>query len=244
MKGYSRHNSSLIGRKNQAKFDNDRISRNGHRIKTTQPNLMILVSFSSAEDVWSNDVNRYNTFSSQCTENPPFHFFWDTRYIREEKISWIMFNQTLVHCVIFICCQQYIIISMCTHICHAHTHTHTHTHTRLIAFNWRHTIDDVCVKLYLCVNVWTCWLQCITVKRRTQNSIRTTWIWSIKRGWQLLWQPWTYTYIIVHNLQTRTFPIPTPRPCLLVVITHKHFDYNKIDKRGPSPMVGTSAVVW
>ena len=59
MKGYSRHNSLLIGRKNQAKFDNDRISRNGHRIKTTQPNLMMLVSFSSAEDVWSNDVNRY-----------------------------------------------------------------------------------------------------------------------------------------------------------------------------------------
>ena len=51
MKGYSRHNSSLIGCKNQAKFDNDRISRNGHRIKTTQPNVMILVSFSSAEDV-------------------------------------------------------------------------------------------------------------------------------------------------------------------------------------------------
>ena len=41
---------------------------------------MILVSFSSAEDVWSNDVNKYNTFSSQGTENPPFRFFWDTRY--------------------------------------------------------------------------------------------------------------------------------------------------------------------
>ena len=80
MKGYSRHNSALIGRKNRAKFENDRISRNGHRIKTTQPNLMILVSFSSAENVWSNDVNKYNTFSSQGTENPPFCFFWDTRY--------------------------------------------------------------------------------------------------------------------------------------------------------------------
>ena len=41
---------------------------------------MILVSFSSAEDVWSNDVNKYNTFSSQGTENSPFRFFWDTRY--------------------------------------------------------------------------------------------------------------------------------------------------------------------
>ena len=29
---------------------------------------MILVSFSSVEDVWSNDVNKYNTFSSQGTE--------------------------------------------------------------------------------------------------------------------------------------------------------------------------------
>ena len=42
---------------------------------------MILVPFSSAEDVWSNDVNKYNTFSSQGTDNPPFRFFWDTRYI-------------------------------------------------------------------------------------------------------------------------------------------------------------------
>ena len=41
---------------------------------------MIFISFSSAEDVWSNDVNKYNTFSSQGTGNPPFRFFWDTRY--------------------------------------------------------------------------------------------------------------------------------------------------------------------
>ena len=38
---------------NQAKFENDCISRNGHRIKITQPNLMILVSFSSAENALS-----------------------------------------------------------------------------------------------------------------------------------------------------------------------------------------------
>ena len=35
------HNSPLIGRKNPAKFENDRISRNDHRIKITQPNVMI-----------------------------------------------------------------------------------------------------------------------------------------------------------------------------------------------------------
>ena len=46
----------------------------------TQPNLMILVSFSSAEDALSNDVQKYDIFSSQGTENPPFRFFWDTRY--------------------------------------------------------------------------------------------------------------------------------------------------------------------
>ena len=54
--------------------------KNGHRIKITQPNWMIKASFSSAEDAPSNDVKKYNTFSSQCTENPPFRFFWDTRY--------------------------------------------------------------------------------------------------------------------------------------------------------------------
>ena len=47
MEGFSRHNSSLIGRKNQVKFENYCISRNGHRIKITQPSIMILVSFSS-----------------------------------------------------------------------------------------------------------------------------------------------------------------------------------------------------
>ena len=56
MEGFSLHNSSLIGRKNQGKFENDSISRNGHGFKITQPNLMILVSFSSAEDALSNDV--------------------------------------------------------------------------------------------------------------------------------------------------------------------------------------------
>ena len=41
MEGLSRHNSSLTGSKTPAKFENDRISRNSHRIKITQPNLMI-----------------------------------------------------------------------------------------------------------------------------------------------------------------------------------------------------------
>ena len=47
----------------------------------TLPNLMILVSFSSAEDALSNSVNKYNTFSSQGTEKTLFRFFWDTQYL-------------------------------------------------------------------------------------------------------------------------------------------------------------------
>ena len=74
MEALFRHNSSLIGRKNQAKFENDCMSRSGHRFKITQPNLMIWVSFSSADDALSNDVKKYDIFSSQGTENPPFHF--------------------------------------------------------------------------------------------------------------------------------------------------------------------------
>ena len=81
MEGFSLHNYLLVGRKNQAKFENDCISRNGHRIKITQPNFMILVSFSSEEDALSNVVKIYHCFNLQGTENPPFRFFWDTRYI-------------------------------------------------------------------------------------------------------------------------------------------------------------------
>ena len=39
-----------------SKIWNDCVSRNGHRIKITQPNSMILVSFSSADDALFNDV--------------------------------------------------------------------------------------------------------------------------------------------------------------------------------------------
>ena len=88
MKGYSRHNSSLIGHKNQAKFENDFVLRNSHRVNITQPNSMILVSFSSVEDVSFDDVKRYCTFRSQGTENLPFRFLWDTRYIHLPQNEW------------------------------------------------------------------------------------------------------------------------------------------------------------
>ena len=67
---------------NQAKCEHDCVSRNGHSIKITQPNSMILVSFSSAEDALFNDVKEYDTFRLQGTENLPFCFFWDTRYVQ------------------------------------------------------------------------------------------------------------------------------------------------------------------
>ena len=65
MKGLSRYNSTLTSRKNQVKFENDCVSRNGHKIKIAQPNSMILVSFSSAEDALFNNVKKYDTFSLQ-----------------------------------------------------------------------------------------------------------------------------------------------------------------------------------
>ena len=52
---------------------------------------MILISFSSAEDVLSNDVKKCDIFSSQSTENPPFCFFWDTRY------SFLLTSQFIYH---------------------------------------------------------------------------------------------------------------------------------------------------
>ena len=76
MKGLSLYNSTLIGRKNQAKFENDCISSNWHRIKITQPNSMILVSFSSAEDGFKLYLMMFlknDTFKSQGTENSPGH---------------------------------------------------------------------------------------------------------------------------------------------------------------------------
>ena len=83
----SRQNSSLIGPKNPAKFENYCISRNVHRFQITQSNLTILLSFSSAEDVLSNDVKIYDIFGLQGTENPPFRFFWDTRYVLVHQLA-------------------------------------------------------------------------------------------------------------------------------------------------------------
>ena len=52
---------------------------------------MILVSFSSAEDALSNDINKYNNFSSQGTENPPFRFFGtpDIRIVMQMDANYV-----------------------------------------------------------------------------------------------------------------------------------------------------------
>ena len=84
------------GRKNQAKYENDCVLTNGHRIKIAQSNLMILVSFSSAGVAWFEDVKRYGTFRSQATENPPFRFSWDTRYNQHTYmpfLKWFKYQQ-------------------------------------------------------------------------------------------------------------------------------------------------------
>ena len=73
MEGFSLHNSSLMGRKNQATFEHDCISRNGPRIKITQPNSIILVSFSSAEDALYN-ASLFSRSDGNARESIKTHF--------------------------------------------------------------------------------------------------------------------------------------------------------------------------
>ena len=85
IEGFARHNYTLIGRKYQVKSFNDCISRSGHRLKVTQPNLMILVSFSSAEDAISNDVillarKVLKIPRSAFFGHPVYTVYWGYRY--------------------------------------------------------------------------------------------------------------------------------------------------------------------
>ena len=52
-------------------------------------------------DTLYNDVKILTTFCSQCTENPPFRFLWDTRYIYKKHLeitsktsSWVIYSLT------------------------------------------------------------------------------------------------------------------------------------------------------
>ena len=57
------------------------VFKNGHKIKITQPNSMILVSFSSAEDAVTNDVKHMTLLARKVLKNPPFRFFFNTLYL-------------------------------------------------------------------------------------------------------------------------------------------------------------------
>ena len=62
------HYPCLKRHKNEEKIDNDSVLRNDHRIKTTQPLSMILVSFFS-EDVLSDETKTCYIFEFQCNKN-------------------------------------------------------------------------------------------------------------------------------------------------------------------------------
>ena len=79
MKGHSRHKYSLIGRKNRAKFEMTAFQGMGiESILLHQFNDLGVILFCG--NTLYGDVKILTTFCSQCTENPPFRFLWDTRY--------------------------------------------------------------------------------------------------------------------------------------------------------------------
>ena len=86
---FPRHNSSLISRKNQAKFENYCISRRWHRFIITQPNLMILVSLSSAENASSNAVKNL-TFVARKVLNIPHSASFGTPSIQTRPELWTL----------------------------------------------------------------------------------------------------------------------------------------------------------
>ena len=61
---------------NEEKIVNDYVLRNDHRIKTTQPILMILVSFFSEDNVLSDEIKICYIFEYQIqrNENEGFYF--------------------------------------------------------------------------------------------------------------------------------------------------------------------------
>ena len=66
---------------NEDKSDIDYVLRNDHRIKTTQPLSIILVSFFSEDNVLSGEIKIcYNLWNIRVTEIQACRFFGDTRY--------------------------------------------------------------------------------------------------------------------------------------------------------------------
>ena len=73
------HNPWLKCHENEEKIDND-VFRNYHRIKTTQPISMILVSSFLEDNVLSDEIKICYIFEYQCNKNRAFHVLGDTRY--------------------------------------------------------------------------------------------------------------------------------------------------------------------
>ena len=65
---------------NEEKFDYDYVLRNDHRIKTSKPISMILVSFFSEDNVLSDEIQICYILKYQSSKNWAFHFLGDTRY--------------------------------------------------------------------------------------------------------------------------------------------------------------------
>ena len=56
------HYPWLKSHENEEKIDNDYVLRNDHRIKTTQPISIILVSFFSEDNVLSDEIKKNATY--------------------------------------------------------------------------------------------------------------------------------------------------------------------------------------
>ena len=71
------HNPWMKCHENEEKIDNDVIFRNDHRIKTTQPISMMLVSFFSEDNVLSDEMKIcYSIFEFQSNEYEAFRCSW------------------------------------------------------------------------------------------------------------------------------------------------------------------------
>ena len=74
------HNPWLKSHENEEKIENYYVLRNDHRIKTTQPISMILLSFFSEDNVYLMKWKKCYIFEYQSNENRAFRFLGDTRY--------------------------------------------------------------------------------------------------------------------------------------------------------------------
>ena len=76
---YGSHKSHypwLKGHENEEEIDNDYVLRNNHRIITTEPISMILVSFFLEDCVLSDEIKICYTSEYQCKKNWAFRFFF------------------------------------------------------------------------------------------------------------------------------------------------------------------------